>query len=94
MIKTVLIAGSLGIASLLSSCQTTGGPTAAVACPKCKTVWVNAGGSGGRGNPIALHATGAMRCADCENNAAAMLKGMTVNTHTCKSCGGTLQHCR
>jgi ribosomal protein S27E len=94
LLKTVLVAGSLGIAGFLTSCQTAGGPTGAVACPKCKTVWVNSGASAGKGNPVALRAAGAMQCADCENTATAMLKGLSVNTHTCKSCGTTLQHCR
>ncbi|MDZ4289138.1 MAG: hypothetical protein U0984_14325 [Prosthecobacter sp.] len=95
LIKTFLLVGSLGVAGLMTSCQSSSSaPTGAVACPKCKTVWVTSGASGGRGNPIALKATGAMDCPDCQNTATAMLKGLTTTSHTCKSCGTTLVHCR
>lgn len=95
--KLVLLTATILVGfGLLTSCQSTTsfGSTAAVACPKCKTVWVNAGASGGRGNPIALKATGVMQCPDCENTATAMLKGLTINTHTCKTCGATMFHCK
>lgn len=94
--KTQLIRSMfLGIAALaLASCQAPSGPTSAVSCPKCQTVWVKAGGSAGKGQPVALRAAGAMNCPDCDNKASPMLKGLSVNTHTCKSCGGTMFHCR
>jgi hypothetical protein len=96
LINSLLIAATFCVAGLMTSCQTStaSGPTGAVACDKCKTVWVNAGASGGRGNPIALRAAGAMECPDCQNTASAMLKGLSVTSHTCKSCGTTLYHCR
>ena len=94
--KTQLIRSMfLGIAALaLASCQAPSGPTSAVACPKCETVWVKAGGSAGKGQPVALRAAGAMNCPDCENKASPMLKGLSMNTHNCKTCGGTMFHCK
>lgn len=82
------------ILTMASCAASGGGPNAAVACPKCKTVWVTAGASAGKGNPIALKGTGAMECPDCRNAASPMLKGLTSTTHTCKSCGGAMFHCR
>lgn len=83
---------SLG-ALALSSCQSQG-PTSAIACSKCQTVWVKTGSTSGKGNPVVLKSTAAMNCPDCENKATPFFKGMTVNTHTCKSCGGTMFHCK
>lgn len=91
--KSFLLVGSLGVVAFLSSCQSQA-LTAAVACSKCKTVWVKTGSSGGKGNPIVLRSAGAMNCPDCENKATPFFKGMTANNHTCKSCGGTVFHCR
>ncbi len=94
IIRSVLLGLSILGTLALSSCQAPSGPSSAVACPKCQTVWVKAGGSAGKGQPIAMKATGAMDCPDCANKATAMLKGLSMNTHTCKSCGGTMFHCR
>lgn len=96
LMKTLLLIAALSVGGLMTSCQTStaSGPTGAVACPKCKTVWVDSGASGGRGNPIAMRSAGAMDCPDCNNVATTMLKGLSSTTHTCKTCGGTMFHCK
>ena len=91
LLKKILLVVGLGFAAVFTSCQGSSGPSTAVACPKYKTVWFNAGG---KGTPTALKAAGAMDCPDCMNKASPMLKGLSMNNHTCKSCGGTMFHCR
>lgn len=93
IIMTLALAGS-AVFAMVSCTTPSGGPTAAVACPKCETVWVNAGASGGRGNPVVLKSAGHMSCPDCADIASPMLKGLTSTKHTCKSCGTALIHCK
>ncbi len=86
----------LGILAL-SSCQAPpSAPTSAVSCDKCGTVHFKAyvpGSPYGKGIAT-LTDSSRMTCPDCENQVVAMLKSGIVTKHVCKSCGGTLRHCK
>jgi len=82
---------------LLASCAAPSStPTSAVSCNKCGTVYFKApsttSGSGGKGF-VSLKPASRMDCADCENKVVAWVKTGSLTQHTCKTCGGTLQHC-
>ena len=96
--STILSLAALG-ALALASCQSTSStPTSAVTCDKCGTVSflaptpsVTASGNKGL---VTLKNSSRMSCPDCENQVVAMLKSGSVTKHTCKSCGGNLNHCK
>ena len=94
--KTLLFAGILGLASLMTSCQSA--PTdakSAVTCDKCKTVWVKRpeqAAPTGKGNFYVLKDVKAMACPDCESAAATFFKTGSLKHH-CSHCGGALTHC-
>lgn len=81
---------------LLASCAAPSTPTSAVSCNKCGTVYfktpVTNANAGGKGF-ITLKPASRMDCADCENKVIAWVKTGSLTKHTCKTCGGTLQHC-
>ena len=95
-LKTLLLASCLGLASLLSSCQTAPVQAShAVTCDKCKTVWVQRPtqiGSSGKGGFYAMTSSQSMSCPDCESAAATFFKTGSL-THRCSHCGGALTHC-
>ena len=96
--RLLILAGSLGLATLLSSCQSTATTTAgteAVICDKCKTVWVSKPisiGSPGRMQTTILRDSKTMTCPDCSLAVANFWKTGSMK-HTCTHCGGTLAHC-
>ncbi len=95
--KTLLLTSMLGLAALLSSCQTsTGTPQSAVTCDKCRTVYFKAPAGMTPGNKgfVTLRDGSRMDCPDCENQVIAMLKTGSLTKHVCSSCGGTLNHCK
>ena len=93
---------ALGALALVS-CQATTSkhasccPTSAVTCSKCHTVWFKSPtvttAPGDKGI-VTLHSASHMSCPDCENKAIAWAKKGELIEHTCKSCGGTLHHCK
>lgn len=100
LIKSLLTVATLSATALLSSCQApSSAPTSAVSCSKCGTVYFKApatggvGAAGAKGGFITLKPAGRMDCADCENKVAGWVKFGTLTEHTCKTCGGTLNHC-
>ena len=95
--KTLLLTSMLGLAALLTSCQTsTGTPESAVTCDKCRTVFFKAPSSLTPGNKgfVTLRDASRMDCPDCENQVIAWVKTGSLTKHVCKSCGGSLNHCR
>ncbi len=96
--KTLILTSMLGLAGLLTSCQSPSStPTAAVSCDKCRTIHFQAPSSGyGPGNKgiVTLRHAESMSCPDCENQVIAMLKTGSLTRHTCPSCGGVLNHCK
>ena len=94
--QTLLLAGIFGLASLMTSCQSTSAsPTSAVTCSKCKTVWVKTpqqAGGGKIGGYTVLKNTKSMVCPDCESAVATFFKTGSLKHH-CNSCGDTLTHC-
>jgi hypothetical protein len=95
--KATFVAGCLGLASLLTSCQTASSDaSSAVTCDKCKTVWVKrveqVGAAGKTGAYYALKSDKAMACPDCESAAATFFKTGKLK-HSCSHCGGALTHC-
>lgn len=95
-IKTLLLAGAFGIATILTGCQTSH-PLAspAVTCSKCKTVWVKRPyneGSAKTGTRYVLRDEKVMQCPDCESLVETFFKTGKLK-HRCVSCGGTLEHC-
>lgn len=100
--KTLLLTGILGLASLMTSCQTataSADATSAVTCDKCKTVWVL------RPVPLAPYGKSQsfyalrapayakiMECPDCESSIVTFFKTGQLKHH-CSHCGGTLTHC-
>jgi hypothetical protein len=95
-IKTLLLAGAFGVATILIGCQTAH-PLAspAVTCSKCKTVWVKRPyneGSAKTGTRYVLRDEKVMRCPDCESLVETFFKTGKLK-HRCVSCGGTLDHC-
>ena len=98
--RLLFAAASLGLATMLSSCQSTGTATAAseaVMCDKCKTVWVmnkpTTIGSPGRMQTTILRDSKTMTCPDCQLVIDNYWKTGSMK-HTCSHCGGTLTHCR
>lgn len=95
--KTLLITSMLGLAALLSSCQSSSpAPTAAVSCDKCRTVYFKAPASMTPGNKgfVTLQSSSHMACPECENQVIAWVKTGSLTKHVCNSCGGTLNHCK
>lgn len=95
--KTLLLTSILGLAGLLTSCQTsTGIPESAVTCDKCRTVYFKAPASMPPGNKgfLTLRDASSMDCPDCENQVISWVKTGSLTRHVCKSCGGSLSHCR
>jgi len=97
--KTLFLTGILGLASLMTSCQTasaSGDATSAVTCDKCKTVWVKrpqqVGPTGKGGAYYVLKDTKSMECPDCESAVATFFKTGSLK-HSCSHCGGALTHC-
>ena len=100
--KILLMVGSLGIASLMTSCQApshSSTPTSAVSCSKCGTVYFKApatsgvGAAGMKGGFVTLKSASRMSCPDCENKVIAWVKTGTFTQHVCATCGGTMHHC-
>lgn len=98
--KILFLAGILGLAGLMTSCQTApADATSAVTCDKCKTVWVERPvplGPWGRSQSFyALRASTyakMMDCPDCESAVATFFKTGSLKHH-CSACGGTMNHC-
>lgn len=81
----------------LAGCQSTGESgealadgTTAVHCAKCQTTWVRKPHTVGKSTVYRTEKS--MVCADCESAAANFFKTGKLE-HTCKSCGGTPNHC-
>jgi ribosomal protein S27E len=96
MTKTLLLAGTIGFASLMTSCQSASTDAkSAVTCDKCKTVWVQRPqqvGPTGKGSFYVLKDAKAMACPDCESAVATFFKTGQFQ-HRCSHCGGALAHC-
>ncbi len=100
ILKTLLLTGVFAIASLMTSCQTSSGstaaPTSALTCDKCKTVWVKTpqqvGVAGKNSSYTVLKSTKSMDCPDCESAVATFFKTGSLKHH-CRHCDGTLAHC-
>ncbi len=94
--RLLLIAGSLSLATLMSSCQSTGGAAAgadAVTCDKCKTVWVKTASPGPGGKSFMTYRdVKTMECPDCQSAVTTFFKTGEFK-HTCSHCGGTMTHC-
>ena len=95
--KTLLLTSMLGLAALLSSCQTsTGTPQSAVTCDKCQTVWVKrpvqVGPMGKTSGFTVLKNEKSMDCPDCESAVSTFFKTGSLK-HNCNHCGGALNHC-
>jgi ribosomal protein S27E len=96
-LKSLLLSGALGIATLMTACQTAP-PTplaSAVTCNKCKMVWVeHANNPGYAKNPGAYVPVKrkVMVCPDCESSIVTFFKTGKLK-HSCTHCGGTLTHC-
>jgi hypothetical protein len=98
--KTLLLTGILGLASLMTSCQTApADATSAVTCDKCKSVWVQRpvplGPWGKSHSYYALRApvyAKVMDCPECESAVATFFKTGKLQ-HRCSHCGGVLVHC-
>jgi ribosomal protein S27E len=93
--KSLLITGALGIAMMLTACQTAPThPTSAITCNKCQTVWVQTpDGSGKPGSGYyELRSTKKMVCPECQDAILTFLKTGKLRHH-CNICGGTLDHC-
>lgn len=89
--RLIILASSLGFATMLSSCQSTASPAAvsdAVMCDKCKTVWVNSSGK----PYMPYRVREVMTCPDCTSAIANFVKTGQLK-HTCATCGGSLSHC-
>lgn len=101
IMKTKLIRSLfLSLAAVaLVSCQapSSASPTSAVSCSKCGTVSFMApstpAGSWNKGF-VTLKSSTRMTCPDCENKVIAWAKSGAFTEHTCKSCGGAMQHCK
>ncbi len=100
--KTQLLRTALpGLAALvtlvLASCQAPPStPSSALTCDKCSTVYFKSptrSGPGAKEGLITLRTAGSMSCPDCDNQAVAWVRGSSLVKHTCKSCGGTMNHC-
>lgn len=97
--RLLILAASLGVITVLPSCQSTAAPTTAgteaVMCDKCKTVWVKTPmmiGSPGRIQTTILRDSKTMTCPDCQLAISNFWKTGSMK-HTCSTCGGTLAHC-
>jgi hypothetical protein len=98
--RILILAGSLGLATVLSSCQSTGAGTTAgteaVMCDKCKTVWMMNKpatlGSPGRMQTTVYRDSKTMTCPDCQLAINNYWKTGSMK-HNCATCGGTLAHC-
>ena len=98
--RLLLLAGSLGLITLMPSCQSTTATATtgseAVMCDKCKTVWVmnkpTALGAPGRMQTTIYRDSKTMSCPDCQLAADNYWKTGSMK-HTCSHCGGTLTHC-
>jgi len=100
LIHSTLLSLAAFATLLLASCAAPSAtPTSAVSCNKCGTVYFKApsstgvGAAGLKGGFIALKPASRMDCVDCENKVIAWVKTGSLTRHTCKTCGGTLQHC-
>ena len=97
--RLLILAASLGVITILPSCQSTAPTTAgtdAVMCDKCKTVWVmnkpTTLGSPGRMQTVMYRDSKTMTCPECQLAIANFWKTGQMK-HTCSTCGGTLAHC-
>lgn len=97
LIRTAFLSLAALVTLVLASCQaTSSAPGSALTCDKCTTVYFKAparSGAGGKEGLITLRKAGSMSCPDCDNQARAWVKGGSLVKHTCKSCGGTMNHC-
>lgn len=84
-----IAASATGLA--LTGCQTTAGEShrKAVACEKCKTVWVPGAGPS---KFAGYSTTTRMSCPDCVSAVENYINTGDLK-HTCASCGGALKHC-
>lgn len=88
-----------GVAVLVAGCSTSapkvaseaGGEDQAVMCSKCQTVWVQRAHHLGK-NAVVYRREKQMVCPDCQSAVVTFFKTGKLE-HTCKSCGGTLDHC-
>jgi len=95
--KKMFTITTLGLAGMLTSCQTTTGtPQSAVTCDKCRTVYFKDSSGINPSNKgfVALRDASRMECAECENQVIAWVKTGSLSKHTCNSCGGKLHHCK
>lgn len=88
-----------GVAILIAGCSTvspkmsaqTSNKEQAVMCSKCQTVWVQRGYQEGK-HVVAYRQDKQMVCPDCQSAILTFFKTGKLE-HTCKSCGGTFNHC-
>ncbi len=78
----------------LAACQTTSPGKSAVACSKCKTVWVSSPSTVNPGSKSYLVYRDAktMACPECESAVETFFKTGSLKHH-CGHCGDTLIHC-
>ena len=84
-----ILAIAVAAAMTVTGCQTTAGSArTAVACEKCKTVFVPTGS-----NRFGTYSTSKrMTCPDCVSAVENYVKTGELK-HTCSHCGGGLVHC-
>lgn len=64
----------------------------AVMCSKCETVWVRRADRIGSKGPVVYRKEKQMECPDCQSAIVTFFKTGKLE-HTCKTCGGALNHC-
>jgi len=95
--QSLLLIGGIGIAALLSACQTQPPSHAAnaITCNKCSMVWVEHPNTTSYAKHPASYIplkSKVMVCPDCESADVTFFKTGQLKHH-CAHCGGTLTHC-
>jgi len=96
VLKIGLLGLGLGAGMLLVGCKTAPATHAmaadAVQCDTCKTTWVKAPRTTGKGQIVGYSPVKKMACPDCRNAVQNFFETGKL-AHTCKACGGNLTMC-
>jgi hypothetical protein len=85
----LFMAGCRGGEDASTASASRASPSRAVACDKCRTVWVQAVNDKGVRIPFAYHSTGTDTCPDCTRSAAKYFASGKLDD--CKMCGTELR---